>query len=79
MVWPAPTAFQNLQVGGHGGDGGVQIHWKRRLFVESVQNNTGWLHLAQNCELETICEIWEEPCRGVARCVEDKCVRHGVD
>ena len=51
MVWPAPTMFQNLQVGGHGG--GMAASCSRP------------------CELETICEIWEEPCWGVARCFGD--------
>ena len=32
MVWPAPTTFQNLQVGGHGGGRGFQVHWKCRRF-----------------------------------------------
>ena len=41
MVWPAPTAFQNLQVGGHGGGGGFQIHWKRRRFV-GISSRTTW-------------------------------------
>ena len=41
IFWPTPAAFQNLQVGGHGGDRGFQIHWKRRRFVGI------WLHLAQ--------------------------------
>ena len=40
-------------------------------FSESVQNKTGWLHLSKPCELETICENWEETCLGVARCLGD--------
>ena len=48
MVWSAPTAFQNLQVGGHGGDGGFQTRWNADGLSESVQNNTGLLHLARN-------------------------------
>ena len=35
MVWPTPTAFQNLQVGGHGCWGGLQVCWKRRWSVEN--------------------------------------------
>ena len=33
MVWPTPTAVQNLQVGGHGCWGGLQICGKRGWFV----------------------------------------------
>ena len=48
MGWPSPTTVQNLQVGRHG-------CWRVSKFTgnadglsESVQDNTGWLHLARN-------------------------------
>ena len=38
MIWPTPAAVQNLQVGGHGGDRGFQIHWKCRRLVGITPN-----------------------------------------
>ena len=35
MVWSAPTTVENLQVGGHGCWGGLQVCWKRRWSVEN--------------------------------------------
>ena len=49
MVWPTPTTVQNLQVGGHGVAGEVsKFTGNADGLSESVQDNTGWLHLAQN-------------------------------
>ena len=41
MVWPTPTAVQNLQVGGHGCWGGLQVCWKRRWSVENSPGQYG--------------------------------------
>ena len=55
----APTAFQNLQVGGHGGGGGFQILWKCRRFFEISPEFHGLAaSCSKPCELETICEIF---------------------
>ena len=40
MVWPTPTAVQNLQVGGHGSWGSVKFIVNADGLWESVQNNT---------------------------------------
>ena len=70
LGWPSPTAFQNLQVGGHGGDGGFQTHWKCRRFVGISPEQHGMAtSRSKSCELGTLCEIWEEPCRGAAKCL----------
>ena len=39
-------------------------------FSESVQKSTGAC-TSRPCELETVCQIWEEPCLGAARCLFD--------
>ena len=49
MVWPTPTAIQHLPVGGHGCWGSVSKFTGYAYGLsEAVQENTGWLHLAQN-------------------------------
>ena len=41
---------------------------------ESVQDNTGWLHLAQKpWKLEAVCEMWKEPCIDGPGCLGDPC------
>ena len=58
MVWLTPTAVQNLQVGGHG----CKFTGSADGLSESVQENTGWLHLAQNRgSWQTVFEMWKEP------------------
>ena len=63
MVWPTPTAVQNLQVGGHGCRKGVQIHWICRRSVGICPRKHG---LVASCskpsKLETVFEMWKEPC-----------------
>ena len=72
---PHPQRFKNLQVGGHGGGRGLQVHWKCRRFFGISSDIHG---LAALCSrpwaLETVCEIWKVPCLGVARCLGDPCV-----
>ena len=72
MVWPTPTTVQNLQVGGHGCWGGLQICWKRGWSVENCPRQHG---LAAFCskpwKLETIFEMWKEPCKDGPGCLGD--------
>ena len=66
MVGPTPTAFQNSQVGGDGGGGDFQIHWKRiRFFGISPEQHGMAAFSSKPCGLEAICEILEEPCLGL--------------
>ena len=75
MVWSTPAAFQNLQVGGHGGDRCFQLYWKRRRLVGISPEQHGMAaSCSKPCEMETICEIWKEPHRDVANCLGDPCV-----
>ena len=48
MGWPSPTMVQNLQMGGHGCWGGLPICLNADGLSKTVQDNTGWLHFAQN-------------------------------
>ena len=79
MVWPAPTALNKLQLGGHGGGGGFQIRWKCRRFSESVQNNTGWLHLATLRAGDNLRNLGRALYGRGLMPRGPKCVRHGVD
>ena len=67
VVWPTPTAVQNLQVGGHGCWVGLQICWKRRWSVELVA------FCSKPWKLEAIFEIWKEPCIDGPGCLADPC------
>ena len=62
---PHPQRFKNLQVGGHGGGRGLQVHWKCRRFFGISSEIHGW---AAPCSgpwaLETVCEIWKVPLFG---------------
>ena len=74
MVWPTPTTVQTLQVGGHGCWGSVQIHWKCRRFVGICPGQHG---LVASCskpwKLETVFEMWKEPCVDGPGCLGDPC------
>ena len=50
-VWPASTAFQNLQVGGHGGG------WRfpNSLGMQTVFRNQLAASCSRPCELQTVC------------------------
>ena len=72
MVWPTPTAIQNLPVGGHGCWGSVQIHRKCRRFVGICPGQHG---LVASCskpwKLETVFDMWKEPCIDGPECLGD--------
>ena len=74
MVWPTPTAVQNLQVGGHGCWGSIQIHWKCRRSVGICPRKHG---LVASCskpwKLESVFEMWKEPCIDGPGCLGDPC------
>ena len=74
MVWPTPTAIQNLPVGGHGCWGSVQIHWTCRRFVGVCPGQHG---LVASCskpwKLETVFDMWKEPCIDGPGCLGDPC------
>ena len=63
VVWPTPTAVHNLQVGGHGCWGGLQICWKRGWSVENCPGQYGLVvFCSKPWKLEAIFEMWKEPC-----------------
>ena len=72
MVWSTPTTVQNLQVGGHGCWGGLQICWERGWFVGNGSRQHG---LVASCskpwKLEAIFEMWKEPCIDGPGCLGD--------
>ena len=74
MVWPTPTAVQNLQVGGHGCWGSIQIHWKCKRSIGICPRKHG---LVASCsepwKLETVFEMWKEPSIDVPECLGDPC------
>ena len=69
MVWSAPKTTQNLQVGGHGVDRGLQVYWKRRWFCGISSNVHG---LTATCPrswaLETICKNVERVLSCCSQC-----------
>ena len=72
MVRPAPTAVQNLQVGGHGCWGGLQICWKRGWSVENCPRQHGLVAFCSKpWKLEAIFEMWKEPCIDGPGCLGD--------
>ena len=74
MVWPTPTAIQNLPVGRHGCWRSIQVHWKCRRFVGSCPRKHG---LVASCskpwKLETVFEMWMEPSIDGPGCLGDPC------
>ena len=36
MVWSAPTTVQNLQMGGHGFDGGLQVLLEMQMVLRKL-------------------------------------------
>ena len=74
MVWPTPTAVQNLQVGGHGCWGGLQVCWKRRWSVENCSGQYGLVAFCSKpWKLEAVLEMWKEPCIDGPGCLGDPC------
>ena len=72
VVWPTPTAVQNLQVGRHGCWGGLQICWKRGWSVENCPRQHGLVALCSKpWKLEAIFEMWKEPCIDGPGCLGD--------
>ena len=49
VVWPTPTAVQNLQVARHVAGEVSKFVGNADGLSKTVQDNTGWLHFAQNC------------------------------
>ena len=74
MVWPTPTTVQNLQVGGHGCWGGLQICWKCGCSVENCPRQHGMVAFCSKpWKLEAIFEMWKEPCIDGPGCLRDPC------
>ena len=72
MVRPTPTAVQNLQVGGHGCWGGLQICWKRGWSVDNCPGQHGLVAFCSKpWKLEAIFEMWKEPCIDGPGCIGD--------
>ena len=72
VVWPTSTAVQNLQVGGHGCWGGVQIHWRCIRFVGICPRKHGLVAFCSKpWKLETVLEMWKDwdECSG---CLADR-------
>ena len=80
MVWPTPTAVQNLQVGGHGCWGSFQICWKRGWSVEDCPRQHGLVALfSKPWKLEAIFEMWKESCIDDPGCLGDPCASGMVE
>ena len=74
MVWPTPTAVQNLQVGGHGCWGGLQVCWKSRWSVENCPGQYGLVAFcSEPWKLEAVLEMWKEPLKDGPGCLGDPC------
>ena len=74
MVWPTPTAIQNLPVGGHGCWGSIQVHRKCRRFVGSCPIKHGVVaYCSKTRKLETVFEMWKEPSIDGPGCLGDPC------
>ena len=72
MVWPTPTTVQNLQVGGHGCWGGLQICWERGWSVENCPRQHGLVAFCSKpWKLEAIFEMWKKPCIDGPGCLGD--------
>ena len=72
MVWSAPTTVQNLQMGGHGCWGGLQICWECGWSVENCPRQHGLVaSCSKSRKLEAVCEMWKEPCIDGPGCLGD--------
>ena len=72
MVWPTPTAIQNLPAGGHGCWGGLQVHWKCRWSVGQCPGQYGLVAFCSKpWKLEAVLEMWKEPCVDGPPCLGD--------
>ena len=72
MVWSTPTTVQNLQVGGHGCWGGLQICWERGWSVENCPRQHGLVaSCSKSRKLEAVFEMWKEPCIDGPGCLGD--------
>ena len=61
MVWSASTAFQILQLGGHGVDGGLSSFLEMQLCGISPFVHRMIATRSGSWAMETICKIWAKP------------------
>ena len=72
IVWSAPTTVQNLQMGGHGCWGGLQICWECGWSVGNCSRQHGLVaSCSKSRKLEAVCEMWKEPCIDGPGCLGD--------
>ena len=72
MVWSTRTTVENLQVGGHGCWGGLQICWEHGWFVGNGSKQHGMVaSCSKPWKVEAIFEMWKEPCIDGPGCLGD--------